>query len=106
MATQRRLPLLIALGAGMTLVALPSCRDSSAERSVKTIHERVAEVAENESEAHRAPEPPPGQDPCAGVTQGDMDRVEEQMKHLNEHLVVFGSKDMQALACSRRKRGH
>jgi hypothetical protein len=95
------------------IAVLEACFDdtgarTTAARDSATIREHVAEIQAEEAriagggtaaeqEAHH-------RDVCAGVSDADVARVEEQMKNLDRELVTFGPNEMRALQCARSRR--
>ena len=85
--------------------ALAACTDETAARDAATIRSRVAEIQGEEARA-AAPDDlaSKASELCDGVSEADVARVEEQMRHLDGELVAFGPDEMRALQCSRSRR--
>jgi hypothetical protein len=105
MLWQRMMAVTMLLGA---LAALDSCLDDSAARDASLIQRKVAEVEEQNADqaGRRIAARPDEPDPCEGVSEADIARVEKRMQRLDRELVTLGPEEMQALVCSRSRDGH
>lgn len=92
------------LGCALTLEA---CTDEAASNERALVRNEIAQILANERAAdplnQRRPADAP--DPCDGVSDDAVQRVEAKMQNLEGDLVVLGADDQQALACSRSRPG-